>query len=135
MMTASEERRMDKRSACKIPIVVSPFNSKEFKDALLMDYCMGGISFKSSQAFVPGSAILIRITYGDFKESLENDLHQLPSISVGEVKWCRKHPDKVSKAYNVGIKYYYPAWVDDNAKSHRAGEKPMSGLLMAVSKH
>jgi hypothetical protein len=107
-MTASEDRRLDKRIVCQIPIVVSPFNSKDSRDALLMDYGMNGMCVQSSEAFVPGAAILIRIAYGQLKDSPGNDLQQLPSISIGEVRWCRKHPDKASRAYDMGIKYYCP---------------------------
>jgi hypothetical protein len=106
-MTASEDRRYDKRFVCEIPIVVSPFNSNEFMEALLVDYCMNGISFISKDALSMGTAIVVKIAYGALKDSHGSDLQYLPSIRIGEVKWCRKHPGETSKAYEVGIKYYH----------------------------
>ena len=106
-MTAFEDRRYDERFACRIPIVVSPFNSKASMNALLMDYCMNGIGFVSKYAFSIGTAIVVKIAYDAFEDSHDGDLRQLPSIRLGDVKWCRKHPGEITKAYKVGIKYFY----------------------------
>ena len=106
-MTSFEDRRDDKRLCCEIPIVVSPFNAKYSTEALLMDYCLNGISFISTDAFLLGTAIVFKIAYGAVKDFHGEDLLQLPSIRLGEVKWCRKHPDDSSYAFKIGIKYYY----------------------------
>jgi hypothetical protein len=105
-MTVSEDKRCDKRFTCKIPIVVSSFNSKHSMDAVLVDHCMEGVSFISNDAFLLGTAIVIRIVYCTLKDSCGSDLETLPSIRIGEVKWCRKLSDETSTAYEVGIKYY-----------------------------
>jgi len=106
-ITASEDRRFDKRLACEIPIVVSPFNLKDSTDAILMDHCMIGIGFLSIDAFFIGTVLVVKVAYGAFKDFHNGDLQQLPSIGIGEVKWCRKHPDDKSNAYKMGIKYYH----------------------------
>ena len=106
-MTASEDKRNDKHFACNIPIVVSPFNSKDSMDALLVDCCMNGITFISKDAFFPGTALVIRVANSTLKDSCNSDLLKLPSIAIGEVKWCRRHPDKASEEHEIGIKYYY----------------------------
>jgi hypothetical protein len=42
-----------------------------------------------------------------FKDFCSSDLERLPSISMGEVKWCKKLPaDEAPASYEVGIKYY-----------------------------
>jgi hypothetical protein len=105
-MTASEDNRCDQRFACKIPIVVSHFNSRHCMDAFLMDHGMEGISFVSTDAFLLGTAVIIRVASRPVKDSCSSDLEMLPSISVGEVKWCRKIPDGTSTAFEVGIKYF-----------------------------
>ena len=107
-MTASNDKRSVKRMDCKIPIPVhvSLFNSKRSIEAQLVDHCMDGISFTSDQAFFLGTAIVIRIAYSKLKDSCSNDLERLPSMRLGEVKWCRKLPGEASTAYGVGIKYY-----------------------------
>jgi hypothetical protein len=106
-MTVFEDRRDDNRLCCKIPIVVSPFNSKDSMVALLVDYGTNGIGFISNDALLMGTAIVFKIAYGAVKDFHGEDLLQLPSIRLGEVKWCRKHPDDTSKAYKIGIKYYF----------------------------
>jgi len=105
-MTASEDHRCDQRFACKIPIVVSRFNSKHSMDALLVDHGMEGISFVSTDAFLLGTAVIIRVASRTVKDSCNSDLEMLPSIRIGEVKWCREIPDETSTAFEVGIKYF-----------------------------
>ena len=103
-MTVSKDERSDERFDCKIPIVVSSFNSRYTKDALLVTHWVDGISFISDEAFFLGAAVMFRIR--SFKNSSSSDLERLPSVSIGEVKWCRKFPDEASAEYEVGIKYY-----------------------------
>ena len=107
-MTSSKDKRSDKRIACKIPIPVqiSFFNSKNSIEAQLVDHCMNGICLISGQAFFLGSAIIFRVAYCTLNGSSNSDLESLPSVRIGEVKWCRKLPDETSTAYEVGIKYY-----------------------------
>jgi len=109
-MTASADTKNDKRSDCKIPIVVSPFNSKDFKDALLVDHSLNGITFLSKDAFFPGTAIVIRVTDGPTNDSCKRDYSKLPGNRIGEVKWCTKHAGEASTAYEVGVRYYYHAY-------------------------
>jgi hypothetical protein len=105
-MSASEDKRYGNRFACKVPIVVSPFNSRDAVNALLVDYCMNGITFISKDAFLKGTAIVVRIVYPTLKDSCYSEIESLPSIRIGEVKWCRERPDEASTAYEVGISYY-----------------------------
>ena len=104
-MTVSKDERSDERFDCKIPIVVSPFNSRHSRDALLVTHWADGVSFISDDAFFLGEAVMCRIR--SFKDFCSSDLERLPSISTGEVKWCKKLPaDEAPASYEVGIKYY-----------------------------
>ena len=107
-MNVSNNKRRNKRMDCKIPIPVhvSLFNSQCSIEAQMVDHCIDGISFITDQAFFPGSAIVIRITYSKLKDSCNSELKRLPSMIIGEVKWCRKLPIEASTAYEVGINYY-----------------------------
>ena len=111
-MAVSNEKRSGKRINRKIPIPVdvSIFNSKCSIEAQLLDHCMDGMSFISDQAFFLGTAIVIKITHGKLKDSGNSDLERLPGMRIGEVKWCKKLPVEASKAYEVGIKYYYQGY-------------------------
>jgi hypothetical protein len=103
-MIAFKDERSDERFDCKIPIVVSSFNSRHTKDALLVTHWVDGVSFISDDAFFLGAAVMFRIY--SFKDSSSRDIERLPSVSIGEVKWCRKFPDEASAEYEVGVKYY-----------------------------
>lgn len=105
-MIDSKDRRSDKRMDCKIPIVVSTFISKHSMDALLVDHCTDGVSFISNDAFLQGTAIFIRVAYSTLKNFCNSDLEKLPSISIGEVKWCEMLPAEAATAYKVGLKYF-----------------------------
>jgi len=107
-MAAFDEKRSDKRIACKIPIPVhiSFFDSKHSFNAQLVDHCINGMSFISEQAFFLGSAIIFRVSYCTLNDTGNSDLELLPSIRIGEVRWCRKLSDDPSNTYGVGIKYY-----------------------------
>ncbi len=69
-----------------------------------MDYCVDGIGFTSGDVFLPGTAIVIRIAYSTLKDSRGSDFQQLPSIRIGEVKWCKRLPVESSTGYKLGIK-------------------------------
>lgn len=107
-MTVTHDKRSDKRIACKIPIPVqiSFFDSKNSIKAQLMDHCLNGISFISDQAFYLGSAIIFKVAYCTFNNTGNSDLESLPSIRIGEVRWCRKLADEPSTAYGVGVRYF-----------------------------
>lgn len=108
-MTFSNDKGSDKRmdSNISIPVHVSIFNSKCSTEAKVVNHCMDGISLISDKAFFLGTAIVIRVDHGKLKGSCNGDLERLPSMRIGEVKWCRKLPVEASTAYEVGIKYYY----------------------------
>lgn len=107
-MTVSEDKRSDKRIACKnpVPVQISCFNSKRSVEAQVVDHCMNGVSFISDQAFLPGSAILFKVAYSNLNGSFSTDIEILPSVSVGEVKWCRKLPVESSTTFGIGVRYF-----------------------------
>jgi len=107
-MTDPQDKRSDKRIACKIPIPVhiSFFNSKHSIEAQLVDHCTNGICFISDQVFFLGAAIIFRVAYCTLNGSSSHDLETLPSVRLGEVKWCRKLPAESSTVFGVGIQYY-----------------------------
>ncbi len=107
-MTVSEEKRSDKRIACNnpVPIQIAFFNSERFVEAQVVDHCMNGISIITNKAFLPGSAIILRVAHSTGNGFCSTDLDILPSVSIGEVKWCRKLPAESSTTFGVGVKYF-----------------------------
>ncbi|MGD9974074.1 MAG: hypothetical protein AB7S77_13520 [Desulfatirhabdiaceae bacterium] len=106
-MPVSENRKIGQHFDYKIPIVVSPFNSKDFRDALLVDHNKNGITFISKNAFSLKTAVLIRVKDSSLKGSRNREVLSLPSIRIGEVKKCTKYMDDASPAYEIGVNYYY----------------------------
>ena len=98
-MAVSENRKIGHRFDNNIPIVVSPFNSKDNMDALLVDHSEKGITFISKDVFPLRTAVVIRVENGS--------LLTLPSIRIGEVKKCTKQSDEASTAYEIGVNYFY----------------------------
>ncbi len=107
-MTVSDDKRGEKRIACKIPVPVhvSFFDSKLSFKARVVDHCLNGMSFISEQALFPGSAIIFRVEYCTLNDTGNSDLELLPSIRIGEVRWCSKLAAEASTAYGAGVKYY-----------------------------
>ena len=53
-------------------------------------------------------AVLIRAGTYASDDSCTCDFEGLPTITLGEIKWCREISDAVFPSYEVGIKYYGP---------------------------
>ena len=111
-MTAFEDKRSDKRIACIIPIPVhiSTFDSSHSIDAQLVDHGKNGACIVSGQFFFPGSPIIYKVTYSNVNGTGSSDLEILSSMSIGEVKWCRKRPAESPTMFGVGVKYYPPVY-------------------------
>lgn len=107
-MTVFGDKRSDKRIACKnpVPIQISFFNSERSVEAQVVDHCMNGVSLISKMALLLGSAIILKVAYGTVNGSCSTDLESLPSVSIGEVRWCRILPAESSTTFGVGVRYF-----------------------------
>jgi hypothetical protein len=106
-MTSFEDKRSDNRIACIIPIPVriSTLDSSHSIDAQLVDHCKNGACIVSGQSFFPGSSIICKVAYSNENGTGSCDLEILSSMSIGEVKWCRKLPAESPTKFGVGVKY------------------------------
>ena len=107
-MTVFEDKRSDKRIAYNnpVPIQISLINSERSIEAQVVNHCMKGVSIISKKAFLLGSAIILKVAYRTVNGSCSTDLETLPSVSIGEVKWCRKLPAESSTTFGVGVRYF-----------------------------
>jgi hypothetical protein len=64
--------------------------------------------FKSKQNVKVKSTVLIRTATYASDDSCTCDFEGLPTITLGEIKWCREISDAVFPSYEVGVKYYGP---------------------------
>jgi hypothetical protein len=111
-MTETEDNRSYKRVACKfpIPIHISYFDSKCSIEAQVVDHCMNGMRLISSHVFFPGSPIILKVAYSHLNGTSSSDLETLPSVMLGDVRWCRKFPAESSPTFSAGIKYFPPVY-------------------------
>jgi hypothetical protein len=94
----------------EVHIFVSRFNSGHSIDTLLVDQWKNGICFKSNIAFLQGTPIVFRMNYRALNTACNSSLEKLPSIGLGEITFCRKLPGEASSSYEIGVKYYPPAY-------------------------
>jgi hypothetical protein len=105
-MRTRAERRAYERLSDITPIVFSYFNKKSYFDAQILNYCAGGICFKSSFSVQPGTTVCIRVTKFYSNGSLKSFCGGLRSVSLAEVKWCSDIRDANEPVYGIGVKYY-----------------------------
>lgn len=107
-MSEYPEKRRCLRKVCKIPIPVhvSFFHSLRVMEAVLIDHCLNGICFLSEHAFLERTPVVLKVDYCMVNGSDIRDLEILPSVSLGEVRWCRRHPAETSSTYGVGVQFY-----------------------------
>ena len=105
-MRTNAERRAYERLSDITPIVFSYFNKESCFDAQILNYCAGGICFKSSFCIKPGATLYIRVTKFYPNGCLTNDYGGLRSVTLAEVKWCNEVLDANKPFYGIGAKYY-----------------------------
>ena len=107
-MKTNSKKRSYKRCAYDAPIELSCFNSGQWLEAVSVDHCKKGTGIKSNTSFLPGTTLLIRVKNYSSKVSCPCAFEGLPSLALGEVKWCRETPDSIISAFKIGVKYYAP---------------------------
>jgi hypothetical protein len=107
-MTTYSEKRSFNRCMYQAPIKFSHFNQDHSFDAHTINYSVSGMCFKSKQNVKVKSSVLIRTGTYASDDSCTCDFEGLPTITLGEIKWCREISDAAFPSYEVGVKYYGP---------------------------
>jgi hypothetical protein len=100
------QTRCDKRCGCEAIVKLSHFNETMQFDAKILNFSRSGIYIEVDQAIKSGTTVFIRIeillsgTWGS------SDYGWLRTISMGEVKWCKKLIRNDSELYGIGVRYY-----------------------------
>ncbi len=109
-MTAHTENRAYKRFNHKSSIICSPFNAEIYYNAQKCNHGGGGLCFESDAAFQRGTVLNIWMkdysTDGLIPEAWEG----FRTMATAEVKWCKEIHDAKGVHYDVGVKYYEPAY-------------------------
>ena len=105
MKTAAEKRVFDRHSFTA-DIVFSYFNRDHSYNAQTMNLGSGGMCFKSDLFLLPGATVFIRLKKIHPNCSCAGFWEGLRSVTLAEIKWCRKEPDTDDTDYEVGVKYF-----------------------------
>ncbi|MCX5782641.1 MAG: PilZ domain-containing protein [Elusimicrobia bacterium] len=89
----SREERMFDRHEGELPIKVRFGDSNTFRNESMNNISLGGMSFRSSMYFEPGTELKVRAI------TLEN----APEVE-GKVVWCKRNRN----SYNVGVEFHEP---------------------------
>ena len=109
-MTAYNEKRSYERCPYETPIWLTRFNTGQWLEAQTLNHCMDGMCVKLNFYFQPGTPVLIRVKNYPSDGSCTCNFEGLPTITLGEIKWYREHPDITHPSYDVGVKYYAPEY-------------------------
>jgi hypothetical protein len=107
-MKAQREKRASDRHKLEARIVCAYFNRNQYCRAKMLNYCEGGLYFRSKFAFKPGASIFIRteeFSPGTSDSSLRNGYR---TITLAEVKRCEELSGAKFYKYGIGVRYYQP---------------------------
>lgn len=106
------EKRSCERRTYETPIRLTHFkgNGGHWLEAQTLNHCLDGMGVKSNVHFRPGTALLIRVEHCASNGSCTCAFEGLPSICLGEVKWCREISDATPSSYDLGFKYFAPEY-------------------------
>ena len=107
--TKKGERSGERRNF-ETPIWCTRLNTGCWLEAKTLNYSLEGMCVKSNVRFRPGTALLIRIDHRRSDVSFTGTFADLPTMTLGEVKWCRELPEKGFSSYDMGIKYFAPEY-------------------------
>jgi hypothetical protein len=104
----------DKRSCARhshtAPISFSYFNKEYSYEAQTLNFCDEGMRFKSEVLLQPGATVYIRVKKFHPDGFSNGDCRGLRSASLAEVKWCKEVINENRPLYEIGAKYYEPAY-------------------------
>jgi hypothetical protein len=109
-MKRNAEKRACERHGCSADIAFSYFNNKHSYKAEILNLGVGGMCFKSNLSLHPGATICIRFITNHPAGSGSGFCEGLHLVTLADVKWCHEAPGFDAFPYEVGVKYFEPAY-------------------------
>ena len=109
-MESYTDKRACKRRSYTAPLALSYFNKEHYFEAQTVNYCAGGMCFKSEVLLQPGATVYIRVKKFHSNGSCSGDCRGLRSVTLAEVKWCKDFLNESEPFYEIGAKYYEPEY-------------------------
>jgi hypothetical protein len=105
MKTIAEKRGYERHSFTA-DIVCSYFNKEPFYNAQMLNLGTGGMCFKSDSFLRPGATVFIRVKKIHPNGVCAGFCEGLRSVTLAEIKWCKKESETEDTDYEVGVKYF-----------------------------
>lgn len=100
------DKRAGNRYSCELSVACRYFNGEENSYGKLLNYSKAGVYLESASLFKEKSIIFIRIEE-ILSNSAQLNLNFAPrTITLAEVRWCKKISDAGIARYAIGAKYF-----------------------------
>ena len=102
------ENRSEKRHVDNASIVFSPFSIQNWRTdgAEVGNFSRSGMFFLSNRALPKGATIYIRTVHNRPSiRSCNDDCGQLRSITLAQVKWCKRVAENSAFRFGSGVTY------------------------------
>ena len=109
-METNAEKRACERHSYTAPIAFSYFNKEHCFEAQTVNHCAEGMCFKSNFFLQTGATVYIRVKKFHPDVSSNCDCRGLRSATLAEIKWCKEALNENRPLYEIGAKYYEPAY-------------------------
>lgn len=107
-MTTYTDKRASERCTSGAPVRLTHYHTGRWLAGQTLNHCTEGMCVKSNLHVQPGTAILIRVEHFTSNGSCIWNFEGLPTMILGEVKWCQEIPDGTPFSYAAGVKYFLP---------------------------
>lgn len=100
------DKRAGKRYSCDISVACRYFNGEENSYGKLLNYSKAGVYLESVSLFKEKSIIFIRVEE-ILSNVVQSNLNCAPrTITLAEVRWCKKIKDAGIARYAIGARYF-----------------------------
>lgn len=109
-MGDQKEKRSCDRCACGTSVLLTRFNTTDWFEGKTLNHCTEGVCVHSNFLLRPGTTVLMRRKDGESNGPPASASLGLPTIALGKVRWVKENPDATPSSYDLGIKYFAPAY-------------------------
>ena len=100
------DKRKDQRLDCEASIVFSYFAKDKTFNGRMLNFSKNGMYFEFGEFIKSGAAIYSRLRSCAELPSDPERCEGLRSVSLAEVRWCKKLKNKGKPCFGIGLKYY-----------------------------
>lgn len=109
-MKTNAEKRACERYRYAADIAFSYFNEEHSYTAESLNFCTGGMCFKTNLFLKPGATVFIRLMKKHSNGCSTDCYDGVRSVTLAEVRWCDERPEAIAMPYGVGVKYFEPVY-------------------------